>query len=322
LPAVGAAAGWSRYRVQLLNGFVGLDLLYQPRGAWDHLPMDVDDPEERIAELERQLAEQKRIAELERQLAEAKAAAARNHVEGQPPHFFDARAAAGPGGDERARRYAEALWEGLRSGGPAGQGGPSGPEMAQHREAFTRAAAQAGLSPEQLDNIFKQGKATINVGHSVVYSAPGAAPDYTAFAGTGPRPGFPEQVGSRRQAALGSQRERGGRVWANRFGAIAGTIGICVGGAAALTATMPSTALWMSPIVCDSGYQLAYNTSHYSYKPGQSGTDVSFECVNGADSYDPNWFAIDALQTLLFSLVAGAAVGVGFVIWRQFRKPA
>jgi endonuclease/exonuclease/phosphatase (EEP) superfamily protein YafD len=45
--------------------------------------MDQDDPEKRIAELERQLAEQKRIAELKRQLAEAKAAAAQAGV----PHF-------------------------------------------------------------------------------------------------------------------------------------------------------------------------------------------------------------------------------------------
>ena len=36
--------------------------------------MDEDDPEQRIAELERQLAEQKRIAELERQIAQAKGA--------------------------------------------------------------------------------------------------------------------------------------------------------------------------------------------------------------------------------------------------------
>jgi hypothetical protein len=42
--------------------------------------MDQDDPEKRITELERQLAEQKRIAELERQLAEAKAAAAHVRV--------------------------------------------------------------------------------------------------------------------------------------------------------------------------------------------------------------------------------------------------
>jgi hypothetical protein len=42
--------------------------------AWDHLPMDADDSEKRIAELERQLAAQKRIVELEPQLAKAKAA--------------------------------------------------------------------------------------------------------------------------------------------------------------------------------------------------------------------------------------------------------
>ncbi|WP_068187127.1 hypothetical protein [Mycobacterium sp. UM_CSW] len=284
--------------------------------------MDPDDPEKRIADLERQLAEQKRIAELERQLAEAKAAAGQNRAEGQPPSFFSVQTGVSQGDDDRARQYAESLWEGLRSGGPAGTGGPSGPEMAQHRAAFMQAAAQAGLSEEQIDNIFKHGKATFKVGHSVVYSGQGAAPEYTPPAFMGPPPGFAQQVGSRRQATFGSPRERGGHVWANRFGAIAGTIGLCVGGAAALTATMPSTALWMSPIVCDSGYQLTYNTTNYSYKPGQSGTDVDFECVRGADSYDPNWFAIDALQTVLFGLIAGVVVAIGFVIWRQFRKPA
>ena len=42
--------------------------------ACEHLLMDQDDPEQRIADLERQLANQRRIADLERQLAEAKAA--------------------------------------------------------------------------------------------------------------------------------------------------------------------------------------------------------------------------------------------------------
>ncbi|OBA74177.1 hypothetical protein A5641_28620 [Mycobacterium sp. 1554424.7] len=270
--------------------------------------MGTDDPEQRIADLERQLAEQKRIAELERQLAEAKAAV-QNRETAQ-------------GGDDRARQYAESVWEGLRSGGPAGPGGPSASEMAQHRAAFMQAAAQAGLSQEQIDNIFKHGKATFKVGHSVVYSGRGAAPDFSAFAGTAPPPGFSQQVGSRHQVAQGRRRPFGLRGWPDRIGAILGTFGLCVGGAAALTATMPSTALWMSPIVCGGGYQLAYNTSHYSYKPGQSGTNIDFECVNGADSYDPNWFAIDALQTLLFALIAGVVVAVGFVIWRQFRKSA
>jgi uncharacterized coiled-coil protein SlyX len=275
--------------------------------------MDTDDPEKRIADLERQLAEQKRIAELEHQLAEAKAAAGQNHETAQ-------------GADDRARQYAESLWEGLRTGRPAGPGGPSEAEMAQHREGFMRAAAQAGLSQEQIDNIFKHGKATFKVGHSsVVYSSQDAAPDYSKVvsfgAPMGPPPGFSQQVGSRRQAAQGRRPPLGLRGWPDRIGAVLGAFGIGVGAAASLTATMPSTALWTSPFVCDSGYQLAYNSTNYSYKPGQSGTSVSFQCVGATGSYEPNWILIDAFQTVLCALVLGAAVGVGFMIWRLIRKP-
>lgn len=272
--------------------------------------MDTDDPEDRIAELERQLAEQKRIAELERQLAEAKAAH-QAHEGWQAPPFPDAQAAAGWGGEDRARQYAESLWEGLRSGGPVGPDGPSAPEMAQHREAFMRAAAQAGLSEEQIDNIFKHGKATIKVGHSVVYSGSGAAPNSSApagfWAGTGPTPGYVEQVGSKRQAARGRRRPWGTRGWGDRIGAIVGALGLCIGAAAAVTATMPASALWMSPFVCDSGYQLTKN--------------VSFQCVGATGSYDANAMAIGTFQTLLCALVLGVAVAIGFMIWRGFRRP-
>jgi hypothetical protein len=102
---------------------------------------------------------------------------------------------------------------------------------------------------------------------------------------------------------------------------IGGAIGLCVGGAAAVTAVMPSSALWMSPIVCSSGYQLAYNTSHYSYKPGQSGTSVSFQCVSGDSSHDVNDLAIFGLQSLLAALVLCVAVAIGGSIWRRLRKP-
>jgi hypothetical protein len=264
--------------------------------------MDADDPQQRIAELERQLAEQKRIAELERQIAEAKAAA------GQDP-------------DDRTRQYAESLWEGLRSGCPVGPGGPSAPEMAQHREAFMQAAAQAGLSQEQIDRIFTHGKATFKVGHSVVYSGQGGTRHYGAVAGMAqPPPGFPPQVGSRRQVAQGRRRPWGMRGWPDRIGAIIGALGLCIGAAASLTAMMPASAMWTSPFVCDSGYELAYNTTSYSYKPGQSGTSVSFECVGATGSYEPSWIAIDALQTMLTTVVLVAAVGVGFLIWRSFRR--
>jgi len=175
-----------------------------------------------------------------------------------------------------------------------------------------QAAAQVGLTPEQIDNIFKRGKATFKVGHSVVYSGQGAAPDVSAFAGTTPPPGFSQQVGSRHQVAQARRRPLGLRGWPDRIGAIVGTLGICIGAAASLTATMPSSALWTSPFVCDRECQLAYDTANYSYKPGQSGTSVSFECVGATGSYEPNWLLIDTFQTVLCALVLGAAVGARF----------
>jgi hypothetical protein len=283
--------------------------------------MASEDPEQRIAELERQLAEQKRIAELERQLAEAKAAAGQYPATAQASFSIsDAQPAGGPADADRARQFAESLWEGLRTGTAVGPGGPAAPEMAAHREAFLQAAAQAGLSQEQIDDIFKHGKATFRVGHSVVYSGQGAAaPAYSQVsgfgAGAGPQP-FGQQVGSRRQASQRRRRPWGTRGWPDRIGMIIGAFGICIGAAASLTALMPSSAVWTSPFVCDSGYQLAYNVKNYSYKPGQSGSSVSFECVGATDAYEPSWLAIDALHTALVTLALGAVVAVGFVIWR------
>jgi hypothetical protein len=98
---------------------------------------------------------------------------------------------------------------------------------------------------------------------------------------------------------------------------LGGAFGACVGVAAAVTAVIPSTALWMSPIVCRSGYDMAYNTSHYGYKPGQSGTSVSFQCVSNGDYYDVNDFAVFALQSLLTAVVLGVALAVGGLLWRR-----
>jgi hypothetical protein len=278
--------------------------------------MDADDPESRIAELERQLAQQQRIAELERQIAEAKAATGREFAEGQPPS--NAQADAVQDADQRARQYAQAMWEGLQSG-TAWPGGPSQPEMAEHREAFLRAAAQAGLSPEQIDDIFKHGKATFKVGHSVVYSG-GDGTGYNPPSDVARGSSLSWQAPPRQRARFGG---RGGRMrGADLVGAILGLLGICVGGAAALTAAIPSSALWMSSLVCSSGYHLAYGTSNYSYKPGQSGTSVSFECINDADSYSPSWFVIDLFQSLMVALVVGAAVIVGRILWKRLRPNA
>src|ERR1700754_1126328 len=82
------------------------------------------------------------------------------------------------------------------------------------------------------------------------------------------------------KASTGWSRRRpgGANAIGNLIGGAIGAIGGCVGGAAALTAVLPSTALWTSAIVCDGPNQLMTNTSHYSYKPGQSGTAIDFQC--------------------------------------------
>ncbi len=97
-------------------------------------------------------------------------------------------------------------------------------------------------------------------------------------------------------------------------------LSVCIGGAVALIAVIPKSALWMGPLVCPSPYRLAYSTSGYSYKPGQSGTSVDFACVSGASSYDANVFAIDGIQSLVIALVlCVVAVAVSLVRRRSRR---
>lgn len=269
--------------------------------------MDPQDPETRIAELERQLAQQKRIADLERQLAEAKSAAVVGQPVGQPAQVPAAQLAAI---DEHARRLAQALAESRQ---------PLGPQMAPLREALSRAVVGAGLSQEQyreaLARAGLRAGGTIKVGGQVVYQR--CDPSDPVFLA----PTVGRAYAAREYGYVPASRRR--LVGADRVGAIIGMlgggIGLCVGGAAAVTALIPSTALWMSAIVCGSGYEMAYNTSHYSYKPGQSGTTVSFQCVNGDDFYDVNDLAVFALQSLLAALVLCVALVVGGVLWRRGR---
>ncbi|APE15547.1 DUF3060 domain-containing protein [Mycolicibacterium pallens] len=97
---------------------------------------------------------------------------------------------------------------------------------------------------------------------------------------------------------------------ANLLGAIAGLIGLCGGGASALTAVLPSSALWTSAIVCGAPNQLMVNTSNYSYSPNQSGTTVDFVCLRTDGAHDASWFTITALQSVLVALIAAGAVAV------------
>jgi hypothetical protein len=282
-----------------------------------------DDPEQRIAELERQLAAQKRIAELERQLAEAKASAGENYA----GENSDAPTGAGHDGpDEHARRYAQALLEGLRSGGTPGADGPSAPEMAGLREALARAAAGAGMSEAQINDALQHATITVKSGHSVVYPDHGARQDFGAPPGVAAPPAFSRvaDFSSQGQRDFGRQqprRTRSGGVDLGRIlGWMGGAIGVCVGGAGLLTAVLPSTALWTSVILCGGPNRLMSNTSHYSYRPGSSGSNTTFQCVGADGAYDVNVFAIMGLQCLLIGLVAGAAVAAGGLIRSLLRR--
>ncbi len=251
--------------------------------------MDRDDSEHRIAALERQLAEGKRAV---RQTPEEKIAA----VEGS------------------ARRFAEALRATLHPGGP------SAAEVAGLREESIGVAVDAGLSQALYSGVLRrvglplvEGTARNVGGLDTPIDKDAVVRQALLARGLGPvgQPGFPGKPPRPRL-------ERGDRVGAV-IGAIGGGIGLCVGGAAALTAAIPASALWMSAIVCDSQYHLTYDISGYSYRPGQSGTSVTFQCVSGAGSYDVNTFAVMGLQSLLAVLVVCT---VGCVIWRLARKRA
>jgi hypothetical protein len=97
-------------------------------------------------------------------------------------------------------------------------------------------------------------------------------------------------------------------VGANRVGAIIGAIGaaigICVGTAAAVIALTPSSAVWMSGIMCITGYRLAY---------GDEGQSASFHCVNGDSSYDVKDLAVLLQSVLAVLVLCVGLIGLGLI---------
>src|SRR4051794_28201170 len=106
---------------------------------------------------------------------------------------------------------------------------------------------------------------------------------------------------------------------ASSVGAVVGVLGGCLGGAAAVTAVWPSSASWTSSIVCGAPNQLMVDTSHYSYKPGQSGTTVEFQCLRSNGAHAVNFLSIGALQLLVVLLVVVGLVAVGSLV-KRFRR--
>jgi hypothetical protein len=129
-------------------------------------------------------------------------------------------------------------------------------------------------------------------------------------------PGNSERRSSAASPVAGQRLYAREFIGANRFGAIigaiGGAIGVCVGVAVAVIALIPSSALWMSGIVCISGYRLAHS---------QRGPSVSFQCANGDSSYDVGAFAAFGLQSVLAALVLCVGlIGIG-LLRARLRKP-
>ena len=192
--------------------------------------MDQEDLEKRVAELERQLAEQKRVAELDRQFADAKAA-------------------------ERAAERQRIASELER-------------HLAEQQRIVDRQVAEAQAA---------------------------------------------NRAGKRKFLGIGNA------YWAGPLLA-----GLFVSFMVAVFSTVffPSSVLWTSGIVCDSGHHLAESRSQYSYQPGRWGTSSYFWCVNDASSLHTIYyeFPIVGLQFLLAALVICPAMAAGGLIWRLLRK--
>jgi hypothetical protein len=103
-------------------------------------------------------------------------------------------------------------------------------------------------------------------------------------------------------------------------GGIIGALGGFAGVVTLLNFQFPSSVLWMSRIVCDSSYHVAYDISHYSLRPGESSSSVDYACVSGENAYDINDFTVWGLQALGIALVLCPIAVVGFLIWRRMRK--
>lgn len=142
------------------------------------------------------------------------------------------------------------------------------------------------------------------------------------FGGIGPQSSLAERRAIRERTWTDRQRSRPNLLRAKVSNNVGWSICLCIGAAAVLTALYPASALWMGRIVCRRSYQLAYNTASYSYRPGQSGTSISFQCVSNTGSYEANELLIFGLQALLVTVVVGAAVVVTVLLWRLLRNPS
>ncbi len=104
-------------------------------------------------------------------------------------------------------------------------------------------------------------------------------------------------------------------------GGIIGVLGGVWGVVALLVTSAPSSVMWMSAIVCSSPHHLAYDVSHYSYRPGESSSTVAYACVSDENVYEINRFLVSGLQAAGVAFVMCVVTAISFPIWRRWRRP-
>jgi len=90
-------------------------------------------------------------------------------------------------------------------------------------------------------------------------------------------------------------------------GGIIGVLGGVFGAVTMLTVSFPSSALWMSGLVCDGSYHLSTSTGNYA-------------CVSGENVYDVNDLMVRGLLAALIVIVLCPVVVIGILIWRRMRR--
>lgn len=263
------------------------------------MPVDQQDPEDRIADLERQLAEQQRINELQQRLADAKSDGVQSWSVSPSVQVGGFSSAS----EQKGMQYAEDLLNSLRSGTPNAAAGLQPADIDRLRAALSQAAGQAGMSPEQLNEALKHANIDVRTSHSVFYPGQGGAWNMVAW-----NPSPATGMSYSQPAFVARPRRRMGGL----FTALAVILFVSVMFGSVGTLVMPSTALWTSAIVCGSPGQLTH-TSEYADRQGQS---VDFHCA-GADTHQSvNIFLIAVLQTLAAMPIAG----LGVLAWWAIRR--
>jgi hypothetical protein len=248
--------------------------------------MDQDDPERRIAELERQLAEQKRIAELEHQIAQANAAAHGQDAPMQPPPQWPGRPPSPSAPHSGQLSGFQGSWVSVDGGGfqPSGGQGFGAVLPPQAAEQL------AGL----VDNIVHQAEVS------------GQQDD-------------PEKRIAPMVPGLWFFPPRGAGVNPVAYWAFMFVLYMFLPYLFLVFATGSPDPSWMSSIVCDSHQHLT-STVTRTFGGDNPGIWTTYQCAGDGVSRPVSGFIVDGVPYLLAVVALFGAYAIAAVVWLVSHK--